>query len=406
MPKLTKRYVDAAKPKQQEFFLWDDEIPGFGVRVRPSSSRFLNGTKTFILQYRNAHGNQRRMKLGRMGIDTTAERARKKARDELSNIADGRDPQKDKKDRRDAETVNQLADRYMTDHASVFKKASSQKSDDDLLRLHIRPSLGIERVEAITRRDVSNLHSRMKNTPGAANRTLALLSKMMNLAEKWGIRPDGSNPCRHVDKYPERKMQRFLSEQELARLGQVLSEAERTQTEMTSVIAAIRLLIFTGARTGEILNLKWDQVDFENAWLNLDDSKTGAKLIYLAPGALEVLKGIERQKNSPWVIQGRDPRKALVNIRKPWGRIRKHANLDGVRLHDLRHSFASFGAASGLSLPMIGKLLGHSQPATTARYAHLAADPMRKAVSAIGEKIAAAMKPSDNEVIELATRIK
>lgn len=406
MPKLTKQFVDAAEPKEREYFLWDDEIPGFGVRIRPRSSRFLNGTKTFILQYRNAHRNQRRMKLGRMGIDTTAERARKKARDELSKIADGGDPQKDRRDRRDAETLNQLADRYMTDHASVFKKASSQKSDDDLLRLHIRPALGIERVETITRRDISNLHSRMKGTPGAANRTLALLSKMMNLAEKWGVRPDGSNPCRHVDKYPERKMQRFLSDQELARLGQVLSEAERTQTELTSVIAAIRLLIFTGARTGEILNLTWDQVDFENTWLNLDDSKTGAKLIYLAPGALEILKGIERQESSPWVIQGRDPRKPLVNIRKPWGRIRKRASLDGVRLHDLRHTFASFGVAGGLSLPIIGKLLGHAHPATTARYAHLAADPMRKAASAIGDRIAAAMEPTDNEVIELAARTK
>jgi integrase len=240
----------------------------------------------------------------------------------------------------------------------------------------------------------------MRDTPGAANRTLALLSKMLNLAEKWELRPDGSNPCRHVDKYPERKMERFLSVDELGRLGAVLAEAERTATELPSVIAAVRLLMFTGARFGEILNLEWSHVDFERSCLRLPESKTGAKVIHLNAPALEVLNGIERD-GSPWVIAGRDPDKPLVNLRKPWHRIRAKAGLEGVRLHDLRHSFASVGAAGGLSLPMIGALLGHTQAATTQRYAHLAADPLKQAADMIGERIRAATNGKSGDVVEL-----
>ncbi|MCH9019104.1 MAG: site-specific integrase [Proteobacteria bacterium] len=178
----------------------------------------------------------------------------------------------------------------------------------------------------------------------------------------------------------------------------VRSASERT---VPSVIAAIRLLIFTGARLGEILNLQWRDVDIERACLRLPESKTGAKVIHLNAPALEVLNGLERSEHNPWVITGREPEKPLVNLRKPWHRIRKAAEIEDMRLHDLRHSFASVGVAGGLSLPMIGALLGHAQPATTARYAHLAADPLKQAVDLIGERIAAAMKGGRGEVVEL-----
>ena len=393
MTKLTNRTVAATRPRDRDVFVWDDELPGFGLRVKPS------GVKSYVIQYRNRHNDSRRITIGRHGV-IGPEKARRKAKKMLADVQDGADPATERKDDREAPTVAELAEKYLREHAAPHKKPRSVEEDQRLLRLHVLPALGRKKVAGIARADITGLHHAMRDTPGAANRTLALLSKMMNLAEKWGLRLDGSNPCRHVDKYPERKMERFLSVDELGRLGAVLAEAERTATELRSVIAAVRLLMFTGARLGEILNLEWSHVDFEWSCLRLPESKTGAKVIHLNAPALEVLNGIERD-GSPWVIAGRDPDKPLVNLRKPWHRIRKAADLDNVRLHDLRHSFASVGAAGGLSLPMIGALLGHTQAATTQRYAHLAADPLKQAADMIGERIRAAINGKSGEVVPL-----
>lgn len=393
MTKLTNRTVASTRPRDRDVFVWDDELPGFGLRVKPS------GVKSYVIQYRNRHNDSRRITIGRHGV-IGPEKARWKAKKMLADVQDGADPATERKDDREAPTVAELAEKYLREHAAPHKKPRSVEEDQRLLRLHVLPALGRKKVAGITRADITGLHHAMRDTPGAANRTLALLSKMLNLAEKWELRPDGSNPCRHVDKYPERKMERFLSVDELGRLGAVLAEAERTATELPSVIAAVRLLMFTGARFGEILNLEWSHVDFERSCLRLPESKTGAKVIHLNAPALEVLNGIERD-GSPWVIAGRDPDKPLVNLRKPWHRIRAKAGLEGVRLHDLRHSFASVGAAGGLSLPMIGALLGHTQAATTQRYAHLAADPLKQAADMIGERIRAATNGKSGDVVEL-----
>ena len=188
-----------------------------------------------------------------------------------------------------------------------------------------------------------------------------------------------------------------MSNDELAHLGEVLTEAEHTGTELPSAIAAIRLLLFSGCRRSEILTLQWEHVDFERQCLRLQESKTGAKTVYLSPPALEVLTGTERQEGNPYVIRGAKPGAHLVNLTKPWMRIRARAGLDDVRLHDLRHSFASVAVAGGLSLPLIGALLGHTQPQTTARYAHLAADPLRQATDLVGRRIAAAMEPTQGK---------
>jgi integrase len=408
MAKLTKRTVDSSPPKVSEYFVWDDAIPSFGLRVLPASSRYPNGTKTFILQYRNKYGDTRRLKLGRMG-QITPDKARELAKEHLAAIASGHDPQEEKRQQKEAINVNQLSEMYMDKHARQRKRPRSIKSDETLLRLHILPVIGSKKVDAITRKDIVNLHHKMKDTPGAANRTLALISKMFNLAEKWEIRPDHTNPCLHVEKYDENQLERYLSETEFAELSDVLTESERTGTESPSVIAAIRLLIFTGARVSEILNLEWSQVDFTSRCLRLTATNTKEKkkkTIQLPPAALEVINSIERQDDSPWVITGKVPGNPLVNIRKPWGRIRKRASLNDVRLHDLRHSFASVAVSSGMSLPMIGALLGHTQSQTTQRYAHLADDPMKDAVNTIGNTIDAAMKRNEGEVIDMADHRK
>ncbi len=240
----------------------------------------------------------------------------------------------------------------------------------------------------------------VKGGPIAANRCLALLSKMLNLAEAWGLRPDGSNPTRHVAKYRERKVERFLSNVEFARLGTVLEEAARTG-EHASVVAAIRLLILTGARRDEILSLRWEHVDFERGCLRLPDSKTGAKTIPLGAPALELLADLPRLNDNPYVLPGARPGRHYVGLGKAWRRLRAKAELPDVRLHDLRHSYASVGAGQNESLHVIGALLGHRDTASTQRYAHLSDDPMRAAADRISGHLAAAMAGKSGEVVPL-----
>jgi len=302
--------------------------------------------------------------------------------------------------------MNELFDRYMTDHAEAHKKPKSIEQDRRLIDIHLRPAFGAKKIIDVKRSDVAAMHKNLGTTPYQANRALSLLSKAMNLAESWALRPDGSNPCRHVKKYREMKRDRFLSAQELARVGEALFAAEvgeitfekkarnggKTHARISAnAIAAIRLLIFTGARRGEVLSLKWEHVNIEQSRLELPDSKTGAKFVYLPAPARSVLAGLPRVEGNPHVIVGAKPGAHLVNIKDPWSAIRDAAGLPEVRIHDLRHSFASIGAGGGMSLPVIGALLGHKNTATTARYAHLSDDPLRTAADAIGETIANAM---------------
>ena len=216
---------------------------------------------------------------------------------------------------------------------------------------------------------------------------------MFNIAERWGLRPDGSNPCRHIEKYPQRRRERFLSPAELARLGDALAAYDGWPYS----VAAVKLLVFTGARLGEVLGLRWEWIDFERGEARLPDSKSGAKTLHLPPPALAVLAVLPRLEGNPHVIAGAKAGAALVNLEKPWRSICKAAGLDDVRLHDLRHAFASVAASSGMGLPIIGKMLGHTQAATTTRYAHLASDPVKAAAAAVAGKIAAAMGSGSSE---------
>ncbi len=377
--------------------LWDDEVGGLGLRVTPA------GKKSFVLSYRIG-SRKRQMKLGAYGV-LTVQQARGKAYRALADVAEGRDPLARKQAARQGETVAHLAKRYLLEHAEVKKKPTSVETDRQMLRAHVLPKLGRFKIADVTRRDVIALHYGLRRKPYAANRVLALLSKMFNLAERWGLRSDGTNPSRHVERFKETRRERYLSPAELAQLAEALAAAERDGSESPHAVAAIRLLILTGCRLREILRLRWQDVDLGNSRLHLPDSKTGAKMVYLSAPAREILATLPRTASNPWVVEGRNPRSHLKDLKGPWKRLCERTDLKNLRLHDLRHSFAAVGAGLGLSLPMIGKLLGHSQPATTARYAHLAADPMHEAADRIGAELAAAMNGSEKApVVEIGRR--
>jgi integrase len=397
MARITKRTVESLQPGDRDVFVWDDELRGFGVRVKPS------GVCSYLVQYRNAAGRSRRLTLGTHGR-LTAEEARKLARRALADVDHGADPAEARDAARRAPTLADLAARYLDQHATAKKKLRSVTEDRRLLAKIILPALGARKVADLSRADVIKLHHGLRGTPYQANRVAALVSKMMNLAEKWGERPDGSNPCRHVEKFKEAKRQRFLSADELARLGEVLAEAERTATESPAVVAAVLLLTLTGCRLSEILTLRWEHVDLGGACLRLPDSKTGAKTVHLNAPAQTVLAALERDAGSPFVIRGIKPGSHLTDLEKPWRRIRARAGLADVRLHDLRHSFASVAVGLGEGLPMIGKLLGHTQTQTTARYAHLAADPLRAATERVGAALDGMLRGSTANVIDLQRR--
>lgn len=378
MPRLTRRTVEAARPRKKDYFIFDGELPGFGLRVMAS------GKKSYLLQYR-AGGRTRRITFGQHG-PMTPDQARKEAIAHLAAIRAGKNPAEERDQSRNAPTIEALSERFLTEHVAHHCKASTAREYKRSMLLFINPAFGKRGARDITRADISQLHHQMRHIPYQANRTLGVLSKMFELAELWGLRPDSSNPCRHVKRFPERKCERFLNPKELARLGQLLREVEAEGSESPAAVAAIRLLIFTGCRLGEILTLRWDYVD--DRVLRFPDSKSGEKEVYIGHPAREVLAGIERQPGNPYVIVGKKPGAHLVDLQHPWRRIRKRAGLVDVRIHDLRHSFASGAVALGESLPMIGKLLGHSQVQTTARYAHLAAEPVQTAAERVSTSIA------------------
>lgn len=383
MAKLTKRVVDQASANSKGTGLWDDELKGFGLRVWPS------GRKVYIVKCR-IKGRQRFITIGPHG-PVTAEQARVRAFEILSEAKGGRDPAKELDQARKAPTMKGLGERFLKEHVAVRCKPSTQAEYKRSVELFINPKIGTRKVTDIERQDITELHHGLSHIPYQANRTLGVLSKMFGLAEAWGIRPDGSNPCLHVKKYVEQKRARFLSPEEFAALGKALREVEQDGSETQAAVNAVRLLMLTGCRLGEIMTLKWDYVDLKARELRLPDSKTGAKIVHFGKTAADVLKGIEKLEDNPYVITGKKEGSRLTDLQHPWRRIRAKAKLDDVRIHDLRHSYASGALALGEGLPMIGKLLGHTQVQTTARYAHLANDPVKTAAGRVSDTIGAAM---------------
>jgi integrase len=375
MPRLTKRVVESVAPKDKEFYIWDAEIPGLGLRVLPS------GRRQYIVQYR-AGRRSRRLSLGPSSI-LSPEQARNRALSILVEVRGGKDPAEERNENRNALLVKELAQRFDDQHISVRLKPMTAREYRRALKKIILPKIGRMTVKNITRADIARFHHDMRSRPYQANRCLAIISKMFNVAELWGLRADGSNPTRLIPKYPERSRERFLTMAEIKHLGGILREIEAEGKEMPSAILAIRLLLYTGCRLNEIMTLKWEYVDLEAAVLNLPDSKTGAKTVYLGKPAIELLEKAPVIVGNPWVIIGALPGARLTDLQPFWQRVRARAGLEGVRIHDLRHTFASTAVAAGHSLPIIGKLLGHTQVQTTARYAHLAASPAMTAAESI-----------------------
>ena len=297
MAKITKRTVDALVAQERERVVWDDEIKGFGLRIHPT------GRKVYIVKTR-FRGRPVKVTIGPHGPITPAE-ARTRAAEIISDARAGRDPAARNRPATRVPTMRELGKRFLEEYVPDHCKPSTAEEYRRSVALFIDPRIGSRRVPDIQRSDIASLHHSMRSTPYQANRTLGVLSKMFNLAELWGLRPDGSNPCRHVKRFKEEKRERFLSDAEYRRLGAALKEIEEEGSETAAAIAAVRLLMLTGCRLSEIQKLRWEHVDLEMGELRLPDTKSGAKVVHLGDPAVAVLRGIERRESNLWVITGR-----------------------------------------------------------------------------------------------------
>ncbi len=379
---LSNRVVEKLTVEKDTVF-WDRELTGFGVRVYPT------GGKVYVAQARGPDG-PKRVTVGRHGV-LGAEQARQRAALIIARVKAGETPVPEPLavKHNDGPTIRELAERFLEEYAAVRYKPGTMAWTRTVIARYIVPEFGKLALTALERAQVVELHHRLYETPSIGNAVVRTLSLMYRLAEDWGMVPEGYNPCRSVDKYPQRKRERFLTADEFTRLGKVLDEVETGGDVSVTAVAAIRLLMLTGCRKSEILTLRWEHVAFDAAELRLPDSKTGARVVTLSPPAIEILSRIRQASNASWVIPGRKPGTHLRDLNHAWYVIRTRAGLRDVRIHDLRHSFASRALALGESLPMIGKLLGHSQVETTARYAHLARDSIHESAARVADSLAA-----------------
>jgi integrase len=412
--------MDSFGPAAKPYIVFDQDLTGFGLRVMPS------GTKTWIVEYRPGAGGReifkRRMKID-LASRMTPDEARAHARGILARVRLGEDPAGARTASRQAPTVAAFTNQFLDEYARPpnIKPNTRRLYSGNLLKLVV-PAIGSLKLDAVTAPDIARLHRKLgRTTPTSANNMLVTLSSLYRYAAEVGVVVKGFNPARNaVTRHKTGKKERFLTLEEMRRLADTLSDVEQkgldwkltpdldparakhrakpeTQKIEVSpfVLAAIRLLLLTGCRLGEILNLRWSEVDFDRGTLNLADSKTGKKSVILNGPAIAILSELPRIGSH--VISGRDPIKPRVSITRQWYRIRELSGLDGsdgkppFRLHDFRHNFASIGVGAGMGLPIIGKLLGHAQSATTQRYAHLDADPLRHAANSIGATILGAM---------------
>ncbi len=409
--KLIKRNIDALPTPDRRHYVYDDELSGFALSVLPT------GRKTFVAHYRvggGRTGRQRRVTIGVYG-KITADEARTQAKDILAKAHLGEDVADERDKVRESKTVAQLIDAWSKDGVLTNRRTGARRSQVNvageiaLANHHIRPLIGSRKVDSLTKGDIQRLRTqiatgesrtrrkgrkrgviKVSGGDGTATRTIRLLSSILSYAVDMGL--IASNPALGVRLAPGGQRHRYLSPEELRRLGGVLDQPMNSQAAATAA-TILRLLILTGARRGEIEGLKWSEVDFQFGMLRKETSKTGAKVIPLARAALQILED-QRQwasGNQLWVFPGQRGEGHFDSLNKEWSRIRIAAGISDVRLHDLRHTYASFGAAGGVGLPLIGGILGHRQASTTQRYAHLADTPLRAAANVIAGEIAASL---------------
>lgn len=381
MPKLTKRLVESLSPEPKERIIWDDELAGFGIRMYPT------GRRVYVVQYR-LHGRTRRKNLGQHGV-LTAEEARKDAKLVQADVARGSDPSAERKARLRSPTIKELGERFLTDHVALHCKPTTLYDYRNMLRGVVNPVLGGIKVSEITFTDIQAFHLKRRETPYQANRGVMILSKMLNLAEDWGLRPMNSNPTKRIKRYPEEEKKRYLDEVEQERLGTVLANMLQNEEITRYVFAAFYLLLLTGCRLGEIQKLKWDYVT--RTHLELPDSKTGRRRIPLPREARALLNTLDRREGNPYVILGTHSDGHYNDLQKPWRKIRERAGLNDVRVHDLRHTYASVAVMNGIDPFTLKEILGHKNLSTTLRYAHLSDDAVQKAAGQIANRLASAL---------------
>ena len=376
---ISRRTVDKLSARHGAV-CWDRALPGFGVRV------YASGSKVYVVQFR-ADGRSKRITIGRDGIITPAQ-ARRRAARILARVQAGRSPVPQRDRLPSGPTVQDVAKRFLAEHVDVRYKPHTVKAVHRLFIKFILPAFGKVPAESLRCEQVAALHERLRRTPRLANYVVEMLSAMFKRAQAWRMVPDDTNPCTGVLKYKRPPRERFLTDAEFTRLGRVLSELEEGGQVSSHAAAAIRLLMLTGCRRNEIVALRWDEVNLKRKELRLRQAKSGPRTVPLSPAAVRVLSRRPRAPDNPWVIPGGKKGEYLKYIHDPWCKVRARANLEDVRLHDLRHSFASRALVLGESLPMIGKLLGHTRVETTARYAHVGEDFVKEAAARIAASIA------------------
>ncbi len=406
---LKKRTIDATNPEPgKRVYLWDTEVKGFGIRC------IGGGSKIFLLKRQKA-GRQSWIRIGEFGSEFTLDQAREIARAKSGDLAKGIDLAKIRDDRKKAPKVEDLVERFFEEEGHKLKPRTLQEYTRQFKR-HLSPGLNGTRVEDVTFSDIEKIHLSLQDTPILSNRVHAALSRLFNMAERWGIRPQGTNPCARHEKYREESRERYLSDDELTKLGETLDSG----TEDLVITNAVRFLLFSGWRLNEALQLKWSTVDDKAKIIRLGDTKGGAATIDINPAMatiLEVMKAHKQEmkkkaeeerarklregekadevEENPFVFPGREKGSYLVNLRKPWLRICEQAGIEGVRLHDLRRTFGTIGASdAGLTHETIGKVLRHKQTSTTAIYARLAGSVRKEASEKIGEAIKRKLAPS------------
>ncbi|WP_072387035.1 site-specific integrase [Hyphomicrobium sp. CS1BSMeth3] len=378
--RITNTVVDGLTAGSQVF---DPFLKGFGVRKQSKSA-----TPTYFVLTRIA-GRLRRMTIGKHGSPWTPSTARERANHLLQSVQTGNNPILEREAARaKLMTFQELSVQFLEIHGPTLKSRTLE-TYTDCIELRLRPAFAKKAINEITSQDVAKAHVSWREHKTAANNALTCLSSIFGWAEQQKLLPKHSNPCPDIKRYKSNKKERYLTREELKRLGDILDAWEANGKINTYAAFAIRLLIVTGARLNEILTLQWDNVFWEHRVLQLPDSKTGFKYIFLNDYALAILKHVPRLEKNPYVIPGKKKGQHFVGLTKIWFGLRTAAALENVRIHDLRHSFASFAITlAGSNIPVLGRALGHSNAETTARYAHIAKDPAAAMVDATGTHIA------------------